>query len=203
MRKFYFVWMLLVVPAVLVLNFFFSSKDAVNANANAQPKGTMSSIYEIQVKDIKGQTFTLDRYKGKTMLIVNVASECGFTPQYEGLESVYKKYESQGLVILGFPANNFGGQEPGTDEEIKTFCQTRYNVTFPVFSKISAAGSDMHPLYKYLTEKETNPQFGGKITWNFNKFLVDKAGHLVARFDSSDKPESPKVTQAIEQALKN
>ncbi|HKX32872.1 MAG TPA: glutathione peroxidase [Blastocatellia bacterium] len=163
----------------------------------------MSSIYEIQVKDIKGQTFTLDRYKGKTMLIVNVASECGFTPQYEGLESVYKKYESQGLVILGFPANNFGGQEPGTDEEIKTFCQTRYNVTFPVFSKISAAGSDMHPLYKYLTEKETNPQFGGKITWNFNKFLVDKAGHLVARFDSSDKPESPKVTQAIEQALKN
>jgi glutathione peroxidase len=132
-----------------------------------------------------------------------VASQCGFTPQYEGLESVYKKYESQGLVILGFPANNFGGQEPGTDAEIKTFCSTRYNVTFPIFSKISATGTDIHPLYKYLTDKETNPQFAGKISWNFNKFLVDKNGNVLARFESSDKPESPKVTQAIEQALKN
>lgn len=168
----------------------------------AQTKKAMKSIYDISVKDIKGKPMTLGEYKGKVMLIVNVASQCGYTPQYEGLEKIYETYQSKGFVVLGFPANNFGGQEPGTEAEIQQFCSTNYGVKFPMFSKVSAAGSDIHPLYKFLTDKETNPQFAGKITWNFNKFLVDRNGNLIARFDSSDKPESAKITQAIEQALK-
>ena len=167
-----------------------------------QNSKAMKSIYDIPVKTIDGKATTLGEYKGKVLLIVNVASQCGYTPQYEGLEKIYEQYRSKGLVILGFPANNFGGQEPGTEAEIKTFCSTKYNVTFPMFSKLSAKGADIHPLYKFLTEKETNPNFAGDIKWNFNKFLIDKTGNPIARFDSADKPESPKVTQAIEQALK-
>lgn len=169
---------------------------------SAQTKKAMNSIYDIPLKTIDGKPATLGDYKGKVLLIVNVASQCGYTPQYEGLEKVYEQYQSKGLVVLGFPANNFGGQEPGTETEIKTFCSTKYNVKFPMFSKLSAKGADIHPLYKFLTEKETNPQFAGQITWNFNKFLIDKNGNPIARFDSADKPESAKVTQAIEQALK-
>ena len=135
-------------------------------------------------------------------MIVNVASRCGFTPQYEGLQRIYEKYQGKGFVILGFPANNFMGQEPGTDEEIKTFCSMKYNVTFPLFSKISVKGSDIHPLYKFLTDKSTDPDFAGDISWNFNKFLIDKNGKVAARFASPDKPESDKVIQAIESALK-
>ncbi|MEP7339139.1 MAG: glutathione peroxidase [Acidobacteriota bacterium] len=162
----------------------------------------MKSIYDIPLKTIDGKPATLGDYKGKVLLIVNVASQCGYTPQYEGLEKIYKQYQSKGLIVLGFPANNFGGQEPGTEAEIVTFCSKNYGVTFPMFSKLSATGADIHPLYKFLTEKETNPNFAGKINWNFNKFLIDKNGNPIARFDSADKPESAKVTQAIEQALK-
>lgn len=163
---------------------------------------TMTSIYDIPVKTIDGKPTTLAEYKGKVLLIVNVASQCGYTPQYEGLEKIYEQYQSKGLVVLGFPANNFGGQEPGVEAEIKTFCSTKYGVKFPMFAKLSATGADIHPLYKFLTERETDPNFAGKITWNFNKFLIDKNGNPIARFDSADKPESAKVTQAIEQALK-
>lgn len=170
--------------------------------SNAQTKKTMKSLYDIPVKTIDGKPATLGDYKGKVLLIVNVASQCGYTPQYEGLEKIYEKYQSKGFTVLGFPANNFGGQEPGTEAEIVTFCSTNYGVKFPMFSKLSAAGADIHPLYKFLTEKETNPNFAGKINWNFNKFLIDKNGNPIARFDSADKPESAKVTQAIEQALK-
>lgn len=174
-----------------------------NWSASTAPSGgAMGSIYDIDVKDIKGNSFKLDRYKGQVMLIVNVASQCGYTPQYAGLQKLYETYQSQGLVVLGFPANNFGGQEPGTEAEIVEFCSMKYNVKFPMFSKISAAGADIHPLYQFLTDKQTNPQFAGKINWNFNKFLIDKQGRPVARFDSSDKPESEKVIQAIEAALK-
>lgn len=179
---------------------FFVLRSPVNSNA--QTKKAMTSIYDIPVKTIDGKPATLGQYKGKVLLIVNVASKCGYTPQYEGLEKIYKQYQAKGLVVLGFPANNFGGQEPGTEAEIVTFCSTNYGVTFPMFSKLSAAGADIHPLYKFLTEKETNPNFAGKINWNFNKFLIDKNGNPIARFDSADKPESVKVTQAIEQALK-
>lgn len=171
-------------------------------SGNAQTQKVMKSIYDIPLKTIDGKPATLGEYKGKVLLIVNVASQCGYTPQYEGLQKIYQQYQSQGLVVLGFPANNFGGQEPGTEAEIKEFCTMKFKVTFPMFAKLSAKGADIHPLYKFLTDKETNPNFAGDIKWNFNKFLIDKNGNPIARFDSADKPESPKVTQAIEQALK-
>ena len=160
------------------------------------------SVYDFTMKGIDGKDVKLSSYRGKVVMIVNVASRCGFTPQYEGLQKIYQKYQGQGFVILGFPANNFMGQEPGTDEEIKTFCSMKYNVTFPLFSKISVKGSDIHPLYRFLTDKSTDPDFGGDIGWNFNKFLIDKNGKIAARFASPDKPESDKVIQAIENALK-
>ena len=190
--------------ATLAIGALFALRQPTIGNAQTKPKpdATMKSIYDIPLKTIDGKPATLAEYKGKVLLIVNVASQCGYTPQYEGLEKVYEQYQSKGLVVLGFPANNFGGQEPGAEAEIKTFCSTKYGVKFPMFAKLSAAGADIHPLYKFLTEKETNPNFAGKINWNFNKFLIDKNGNPIARFDSADKPESAKVTQAIEQALK-
>lgn len=160
------------------------------------------SVHEFSVKNIDGQDVNLSTYKGKVALVVNVASKCGYTPQYDGLQAIYTKYKDQGLVVLGFPANNFMGQEPGTNEEIKTFCQTKFNVSFPLFAKISVKGDDMHPLYQFLTSKETNPEFAGNITWNFNKFLVDQNGKVIARFETKEKPEGEKITQAIEAALK-
>lgn len=190
----------IVVAAIMIagLIIFYQMKET--EGSSAQTKGSMTSVYDITVKDIDGKQVKLDRYKGNVLMIVNVASECGFTPQYEGLQKIYQKYQSQGLVVLGFPANNFGGQEPGSEAEIKTFCTQRFKVTFPMFSKVSAKGSDIHPLYKYLTA--SNPKFAGDVAWNFNKFLIDKTGNTIARFDSSDEPESADVTQAIEGALK-
>ncbi len=167
----------------------------------AQSDSQTPGLYDFTVKDIDGNPAKLEQYRGKVLLIVNVASKCGFTPQYEGLERLYRRYKEQGLVVLGFPANNFRNQEPGTNQEIKRFCASTYGVTFPLFAKISVKGPDMHPLYRFLTDPKTNPQFAGEITWNFNKFLVDRQGKVVARFDSRDEPESPKVVQAIEKAL--
>lgn len=169
-------------------------------SANAAP--AVKSLYEIEVKNIDGNQMKLDKYRGKVLLIVNVASKCGYTPQYEGLQKIYAKYQDSGLLVLGFPANNFGGQEPGTESEIKEFCKVKYNVSFPLFAKLSAKGTDIHPLYQYLTSKETDPEFAGDITWNFNKFLVDRHGKVIARFATKDAPESEGVTKAIEQALK-
>lgn len=176
-----------------------SAKEATKmstATANTNAK----SVHDFKMKSIDGQEIKLDTYKGQVALIVNVASRCGYTPQYEGLQAIYTKYKDQGFVVLGFPANNFGSQEPGTNEEIKTFCSTKYNVTFPMFAKISVKGADIHPLYQYLTSNEVG--FGGDVQWNFGKFLIDKNGKVIARFASGDAPESSKVTQAIEQALK-
>ena len=161
-----------------------------------------SSVHEFTLKSIDGKTTPLANYKGKVVMIVNVASRCGYTPQYTQLEAVYAKYKDQGLVILGFPANNFMGQEPGTDEEIKTFCSTKYNVTFPLFSKISVKGDDKAPLYQFLTDKTANPTTGGEIGWNFTKFLVDRDGKVIQRFDTKTKPDAPEVISAIEAALK-
>jgi glutathione peroxidase len=161
-----------------------------------------SSVYEFTLNSIDGQPMPLQNFQGKVMLIVNVASKCGFTPQYEGLEAVYEKYKDQGFVIVGFPANNFMGQEPGTNEEIKTFCSTKYNVKFPLYSKISVKGGDKAPLYQFLTDTTANPKTGGEIKWNFTKFLVDRNGKVIARFESPVKPDSPEVTAAIEKALK-
>jgi len=159
-------------------------------------------VHEFTLNSIDGRPAPLSAYQGKVVLIVNVASRCGFTPQYAGLEALYEKYKDQGFVILGFPANNFGGQEPGTNEEIKTFCSTKYNVTFPMYSKISVKGDDQAPLYRFLTDKQANPATGGEIQWNFTKFLVDKNGKVVARFEPKVTPESPDVTGAIEKALR-
>lgn len=174
----------------------------VEAKGTNDRKEMAKSVYDFTLKNVSGKDVKLDEFRGKVVMLVNVASKCGYTPQYDGLEKIYERYKNQGFVILGFPANNFGGQEPGTNAEIKDFCRLNYGVTFPVFSKISVKGEDKHPLYKYLTEKETNPEFAGEIKWNFNKFLLGKDGKIVARFDSADEPESEKVTQAIEHALK-
>lgn len=190
-----------VITALLIcaaaLGFTLSSRASDKPGSGEK----MTSIYDFSLKDIDHKEVSLSQYRGKVVMIVNVASRCGFTPQYEGLQKVYLKYKDRGLVILGFPANNFGFQEPGSDEEIKTFCSSKYSVTFPIFSKISVKGDDIHPLYKLLTSKETNPEFGGDIRWNFSKFLVDKNGKVVARFDPAVKPESDQVAQAIEKAL--
>ncbi len=160
-----------------------------------------SSVYDFTMPSIDGQEIPLASYKGKVALIVNVASRCGYTPQYTALESVYEKYKGQGLVVLGFPANNFMGQEPGSNQEIKTFCTRTYHVSFPMFSKISVKGADQAPLYQYLTGKAGNPQTGGGIKWNFTKFLIGRDGTIVARFEPAVTPDSPEVTAAIEKAL--
>lgn len=167
----------------------------------AQGDPPMSSIYDFALTDIDGNDVPLAQYRGQVVMIVNVASKCGFTKQYKGLQELYDKYKDRGFVILGFPANNFMGQEPGSEEDIKAFCTTTFGVSFPMFSKISVKGDDQHPLYRYLTEKETNPEFAGKITWNFNKFLIGRDGKIVDRFGSMDSPESGKVVEAIEAAL--
>ncbi|HUD57266.1 MAG TPA: glutathione peroxidase [Terracidiphilus sp.] len=159
------------------------------------------SIYDFTMRSIDGQQVSLKSYSGKVVLLVNVASKCGFTPQYAGLEAVYEKYKDRGLVIVGIPANNFAQQEPGTDEEIKKFCSNKYNVTFPMMSKVSVLGDDETPLYQFLTSKSANPQIGGDIKWNFTKFLFDRNGNPVARFEPSVKPDSPEVTAAIEATL--
>jgi glutathione peroxidase len=157
------------------------------------------SIYDIAVKDIDGKDTTLNAYKGNVILIVNVASKCGFTPQYKNLEAVYEKYKDKGFVILGFPCNQFGSQEPGTDEEIKQFCTSKYFITFPLFDKIEVNGANRHPLYVALAG-ETSP-FPGNITWNFNKFLISRDGKILKRFDSKIKPDASEATEAIEAAL--
>lgn len=153
------------------------------------------------VKTIDGQEKKLSDYQGKVVLLVNVASKCGLTPQYAALEAVYEKYKDQGFVVIGFPANNFGSQEPGSNEQIKEFCTSKYNVTFPMMSKISVKGDDKHPLYKFLTEGKAGEDFAGDIEWNFAKFLVDRNGNVMARFGSRTTPDSPQVTEAIEKAL--
>lgn len=176
---------------------------AIQAGDNPPKGAKTSSIYDFKLKDIDGKDvkLELDQFQGKALLLVNVASQCGYTPQYEGLQKIHSKYKDQGFAVLGFPANNFGAQEPGTDQEIKTFCSSKYHVTFPMFSKISVKGADQHPLYQFLTEGKTDPKFAGEITWNFNKFLIDKTGNIAGRFDSKDTPESEKVVKAIEQVL--
>src|SRR5215475_7306119 len=148
-----------------------------------------SGLYSFTLNSIDGKPSPLAEYKGKVVMIVNVASQCGYTPQYSALESIYEKYKGQGFVILGFPANNFGQQEPGTNEEIKTFCSRKYSVTFPLYAKISVKGEDQAPLYQYLT-KDADPSHTGDIKWNFTKFLVDRNGNVVQRFEPAVTPNS-------------
>jgi glutathione peroxidase len=162
-----------------------------------------SSVHEFTLNALDGKPLPLANFKGKVMLVVNVASQCGYTYQYEALQALYQKYKDQGLVVAGFPANNFGGQEPGTDEEIGAFCRSKYGVTFPMFSKISVKGGDKAPLYRFLTDQKANPKTGGEIQWNFTKFLVDRNGKVLQRFEPDVEPMSAEVESAIAAALKN
>ena len=188
----------------------FAAKPAFPDNVVKEPTkapaaskdGKPASPLDFTVQDINGKDAKLSQYKGKVVMIVNVASRCGFTPQYEQLEAVYKKYADKGFVILGFPANNFGAQEPGSNEEIQTFCKSKFGVTFPMMSKISVVGDDKAPLYKFLTEKPTAGDFAGEIGWNFSKFIVDRNGNLIARYNSKVKPDDKTVTDEIEKALR-
>jgi glutathione peroxidase len=150
----------------------------------------VTSLYDFTVDDITGHPVRLDRYKGKVLLVVNTASKCGFTPQYKGLEALYRKYRDQGLEVLGFPCNQFGGQEPGNEQEIATFCETNYGVTFPMFAKVDVNGDKAAPLYRHL--KSAKPGLLGTeaIKWNFTKFLVDRSGKVIARYAPNDTPES-------------
>lgn len=173
----------------------------LGAGMAAHAGSTVGSVYGFPMKTIDGAATTLAPYKGKVLLLVNVASACGFTPQYTALESVYEKYKGKGLVVVGIPANNFANQESGTEAEIKTFCDRKYHVTFPMMSKVSVLGANQAPLYGYLTSKTTDPKFSGDIKWNFTKFLVGRDGTPVNRFESATKPDAPEVIAAIESAL--
>ena len=162
--------------------------------------GLAASLVDIPLKNIDGKDTTLKAYQGKVLLIVNVASKCGLTPQYEALEKLQQKYQDQGLVVLGFPCNDFAGQEPGSNEEIKQFCSTKYQVTFPLFDKLHVKGPEQHPLYAALTGKEAT--FPGDVKWNFGKFLIGRDGTVLKRFEPPVKPDAPEVIAAVEASLK-
>ena len=172
-------------------------KSLITALLMTSAAFSASSIHEFTMNNIDGQATPLASMKGKAVLVVNVASQCGYTPQYAGLQALYEKYKAQGLVIIGVPANNFGGQEPGTNEDIKQFCSRKYSVTFPIMAKVSVKGEDKTPLYQYLTSTT-----GGEVKWNFTKFLVGKDGKPVQRFESGVSPDSPELAAAIEKALR-
>lgn len=184
----------------LILGFLGCSKIAntYNNNLTSQTMTDPINISDITVKDINGKDVALSDYKGKVLLIVNVATHCGNTPQYEGLEAIYEKYNAQGFEVLAFPCNDFGGQEPGTNDEIKAFCETNYKVTFPLFDKIEVLGNSKNPLYAKLIQfpKTTD------VSWNFEKFLIDKNGNVVGRFAHKTKPENEEIVSAIESELK-
>jgi glutathione peroxidase len=171
------------------------------ARADSKGDKSVGSVLDHKMKGIDGNDVDLSQYKGKVVMIVNVASKCGLTPQYKGLEAAYEKYKDQGFVIIGVPANQFGGQEPGTDKQIAEFCTGKYNVTFPMLSKVVVKGDGITPLYQQLTTMEKNPKLNGDIKWNFTKFLVGRDGEVVNRFEPRTTPDSPDVTKAIEAEL--
>ena len=175
--------------------------EAAKANNPIYPNIVLPKALNFMMKDIDGKNVSLGRYAGDVSMVVNVATFCGNTPQYASLQKLYDKYKGQGFNVLGFPANEFGKQEPGSEKEIKEFCTSKYNVTFPMFSKIVVKGEGINPFYKFLTDKETDPKFAGDIDWNFAKFLVNRKGEVIARFPARTKPDSAEVLSAIEKAL--
>lgn len=191
--------LLLLVAVTLCLS---SCKSQQKVQSKPVSTGGESKLYSFTLNDIDGRPISLSEYKGKVLLLVNVASECRFTYQYTDLQKLYERYKDRGFFVLGFPENNFGAQEPGTNAEIKRFTATKFGVTFPMFSKISVAGNDIDPLYAYLTDRHQDPKFGGPIKWNFTKFLIDRNGRTVARFAPKVDPMDAKVTKAVEKALR-
>jgi glutathione peroxidase len=189
-------WTALVLPVLLL-------GAAALAPAQDKKDTNVPKVLLFKMKNIDGKEVDLARYKGKVVLIVNVASECGYTPQYKPLQALYAKHAKDGLVILGFPCNDFGGQEPGDDAKVKEFACNEYKVTFDLFSKVKILGNDASPLYKFLTSKDTNPKFAGAVQWNFEKFLIARDGTVVARFASDVDPEGAEFVGAIERELKN
>jgi glutathione peroxidase len=161
----------------------------------------VTDFYNIEAKTITGETIKLEAYKGKVLLIVNTASKCGFTGQFDGLQKLYETYQDKGFFILGFPSNDFLKQDPGTNEEIASFCKLNYGVTFPMFEKIVVKGDGQHPLYTYLTSEQTDPEFAGKISWNFNKFLISRDGKIIGRFGSRTSPDDKKLVEAVKSEL--
>lgn len=181
-----------ILPLVLLILCTSATLKNKKMETSAYPK----TIHEFKVPSIEGGTIDFKKYKGKKILVVNTASKCGFTPQYEGLEKLYKEHKDK-LVVVGFPANNFGEQEPGTDEEIQQFCKVRYGVTFPLASKVDVVGNKAHPLFKWLTKKEENGVLNATVKWNFTKFLLDENGKLLAAFDSRVTPESEEILKYL------
>ena len=171
------------------------------AAAQTGGKAKVPPVLSFTVENIAGQPVNLSKYAGKAVLVVNVASECGFTPQYAGLQALHRKYSAKGLTILGFPSNDFGEQEPGTNADIQQFCKSNYGVEFDMFAKVRIVGNNKAPLYEYLTSRDTNPKFSGDVGWNFEKFLIGRDGEIVARFLSDVEPQSEEMLSAIESAL--
>jgi len=186
---------------LLALGMLFSVSFLATASADDKGDKKVPPVLNFKMKSLAGKEVDLSQYKGKVILIVNVASKCGYTPQYQGLQALHDKYANEGLVVLGVPSNDFGRQEPGTSEQIAEFCESKYGVKFDMLEKVTVKGEEQAPLYKYLTSKETDPQFAGPIEWNFTKFLIGRNGEIVGRFKSAVKPESEKVTKAIEAEL--
>jgi glutathione peroxidase len=189
----------------LIISYIFSSLF-VNRNkalnTTAEPMPTAKNLYDYTMTSLEGQSVPLSTYKGKVVVIINVASKCGYTPQYGELEKFYEANKDRGVVILGFPANNFGAQEPGSNSEIRQFCTRNYGVSFPMFSKISVEGSDIHPLYKFLTTKSENGVEDSRVKWNFQKYIIDKNGRLVGHFDSGVKVTDKGFVETIEKLIK-
>jgi glutathione peroxidase len=186
---------------VLGLGFAVAAASVV-AIADDKKEGDTPAVLNFKMKSLDGKEVDLAKYKGKVVMIVNVASQCGLTPQYKALEDLQQTYKDKGLVVLGFPCNQFGEQEPGSAKEIREFCTKNYGVTFDLFSKIDVNGENAAPLYKFLTSEETNPGKGGKIAWNFGKFLVGRDGKVVARFEPQVEPDSEEVVKAVETEIK-
>ena len=186
---------------IATISFLLVTYNACAQKEENKVAPVSGNIHNISVMDAENQLVQLSDYKGKVLLVVNVASECGYTPQYEGLQTIYEKYKDQGFEILAFPCNDFGGQEPGTMEEIQNFCSANYDVTFKLFNKVKVLGDEKAELYKVLTNIKNLEQ--GDIKWNFEKFIISKSGEVVARFRSKVKPESEEITRVIEGELKN
>lgn len=186
---------------ILLLLFALSVVVIPRISSADEPAKKPSSVLQFHAKDIDGKVVNLAKFKGDVLLIVNTASRCGNTPQYKDLEALYEKHKDRGFAVLAFPANEFGHQEPGTNDEIKSFCSVEYNVSFPLFSKIVVKGEGIHPLYEFLTSPATDPKFSGPIKWNFAKFLVNRKGEVIARFEPGESPASSNITGAIEKAL--